>query len=171
MRFALTAALGLAIVGGSVSSASSARSAASACVGARVHYGPAPNPTLRDLRLPWVSAGGRGRELVGYLWYYGGDLQGRDRLVAYVGGRLPDRRTSEKIMWVPRRVQMSVLIVSGHQLDGAGTFHDAFRVATSGSLVLFPSTLDIPSTGCWKLTVRNGRFAARFAVVVLPASP
>jgi hypothetical protein len=165
---AVTALAGLGLAAVATPAAGAEPDQAPPCISARVHFGPAPHGDLRSLRLPWISAGARGREIVGYLWYYTPQLRAGDRLVIYVGGRVPGGPAT-KIMWVPRRVGGRVLSVAGRRLDGPGAFAQEFLVARSGRRILFPSIVDLPATGCWLLTVRNGSYRARFAVVALSA--
>lgn len=136
------------------------------CIGARVHYEAGPDRDLR--RLPWVSAGRRGREVVGYLFYYGEELRSGPRLRIYPGGELPGGG-STKILWVVRQPDSSTLTILGRRLDGAGAFRQDERSARGPSGVVFPSIVDVPDTGCWLLTVRNGRRSARFAVEAIQA--
>jgi hypothetical protein len=140
--------------------------AAETCVGARVRFDEAPDAAL-GLRTPWISAGRRGRQVVGYLFYYGPDLRTSDRLKIYIGGQLPDGRTSTKILWIPRQAQTSLLTIIGDRLDGTGHFEQEQRVARAGARPVFPSIVDVPRVGCWRLTIRNGRQVVRFAVVAI----
>jgi hypothetical protein len=59
------------------------------------------------------------------------------------------------------------LTIQGDQLDGKGRFEQDFLAAHSADRVLYPSIVDVPSAGCWRLTVRNGRQVVRFAVVAV----
>lgn len=158
---------GFAVISASASRATSEQTGS--CVAARVHYDQAPNADLRSPRLPWVSAGRRGREIVGYIWYYTPALKSSERLRIYVGGKVSESGASTKIMWVPRRVVARTLTVTGRRLDGAGTFRQEFAVAHAGQRSLFPSIVVVPSNGCWLLTVSNGRNFARFAVEAISA--
>jgi hypothetical protein len=132
-----------------------------------VHYGQAPKPRL-GIRLPWIAAGRQGRKVVGYLFYYGQSLreQSGGRLMIYSGGETPGGG-STKILWIVRPLSSSQVVISGRQLDGSGTFQQQFRSASASEGTVFPSIVDVPSAGCWLLTVRNGRVAGRFAVVAI----
>jgi hypothetical protein len=88
-------------------------------------------------------------------------------LKIYIGGQLPDGRTSTKILWIPRQAQTSLLTIIGDRLDGTGHFEQEQRVARAGARPVFPSIVDVPGTGCWRLTIRNGRQVVRFAVVAV----
>jgi hypothetical protein len=151
----------LVLVAAAASSSSRAEAQAAPCVGARVHYEPGPHRDLR--RLPWIAAGRSGSEVVGYLFYYTAELRSGARLRIYPGGELPGGG-STKILWVPRRPLSSTLSILGRRLDGAGTFREDARSARGPSGIVFPSIVDVPRSGCWLVTVRNGRRSARFAV-------
>lgn len=166
MRFlALTAVAGLALVSGSVSTARSERGQAASCIAARVHYEPGPREDVRGV--PWVSAGRRGREIFGYLFYYTPELRATKRLKIYAGGECPGGG-STKILWFVRQAVSPLLTITGDQLDGVATFQEQHRSASAGgSGTVFPSIVVVPNAGCWRLTVRNGGKTARFAVVVV----
>lgn len=149
------------IASASASRGGRAEAPSASCVGARVHYEPG---TDRDLRgLLWVSAGRRGREIVGYLFYYTAELRSGPHLRIYAGGELPNGG-STKILWVVRRPFSSTLVVTGRRLDGPGAFEQAGGSARGPSGVVFPSIVDVPSPGCWLLVLRNGRRSVRLAV-------
>src|SRR5438132_2537354 len=116
-----------------VASAVGASRSVEACVSARVHYEPGARADLRGL--PWVSAGARGREIVGYLFYYGSGprdpvLTSSPGLVIYTGGKTPDGGPTTKILWVPRRSGLSMRIL-GRRLDGEGAFTQRLGLAYS----------------------------------------
>lgn len=165
-----SAAVGITVLGVAVLAPSSSGARAgqvSECVSARVHYEPGPR---RDLRaLPWVSAGRREREIVGYLFYYSSSrddprVSENPGLVIYAGGLLPGGNAATKILWVPRVAQRSWLTISGRRLDGPGAFSHRERVASGA---VFPSIPEIPEPGCWRLTLRNGRQVVRLAVLAI----
>ena len=108
--------------------------------------------------------------MVGHLFYYGQPLRERsgDRLMIYTGGDVPGGGAT-KILWIVRPLSSSQLLISGRQLDGSGTFEHQFRSASATEGTVFPSIVNVPSAGCWLLTVRNGRVAGRFAVVAVDA--
>jgi hypothetical protein len=159
-------ALALAAAASPASSGSRAETQATPCVGALVHYEAGPDRDLR--RLPWVASGRRGRDVVGYLFYYTPELRRGPRLRMYAGGELPGGG-STKILWVVRQPVSSTLTVLGRRLDGAGTFRQEERSARGPSGIVFPSIVDVPESGCWLLTVRNGRRSARFALEAISA--
>jgi hypothetical protein len=171
MRWLAIAAVTLVALLAGPSSSAPQTARASSCVAAQVHYGPAPKPRL-SIRLPWIAAGRPSHQVVGHLFYYGNELRQSSRLTIYTGGELPGGG-STKILWIPRPLQSSQVVIDGTQLDGTGHFQQQFRGASSTSGTVFPSIVSVPSAGCWLLTIRNGRTLGRFAVVAVdrPSSP
>jgi hypothetical protein len=131
------------------------------CPATTVHYGAAPGGT------PWVASGA----ITGRLFAYGGRtlMDGRvnssDGLVLYTHGRTPSGAT--KILWVVRKRFGPTLTLRATRLDGPGTFMQRF---THGG-GQFPSIVDVPQAGCWRLSLRTGTVRATFVVqaVDLPA--
>jgi hypothetical protein len=130
---------------------------ASACISASVSYADPPDP--RAPSIPWIHAG----PVVGYLFYYGaaGPWQTQtDRvLITPRGGT---SRYATKILWHVRGGSRSITI-SGRRLDGFGRFRQ--RVWATGGY--YPSIVDVPSAGCWRVTVRSGPKSGRFAFLAL----
>ena len=110
--------------------------------------------------------------MIGHLFYYDASLreQGGERLLIYTGGELPGGGAT-KILWMVRPLSSSQVSISGRRLDGPGTFAQQFRSASSPEGTVFPSIVNVPSAGCWLLTVRSGRVTGRFAVVAADAPP
>ena len=106
-------------------------------------------------------------KVVGYLYGYGDDLRSRSpgRAALFTGGKGPDGRS--KILWFARGGQTS-LSVTGVRLDGSGKFARRFPevgVANSRGGSYHASIIDLPSAGCWRLTVRSLRAQGRFALL------
>lgn len=130
---------------------------ASACISASVSYARPPDP--RAPSIPWIHAG----PVAGYLFYYGaaGPWQTRtDRLLITPGGGTSLYAT--KILWHVRGGSR-LITISGQRLDGLGHFRQRFS-AKGG---YYPSIVDVPSAGCWRVTVRSGRHSGRFAFLAL----
>ncbi len=80
-------------------------------------------------------------------------------------------------MWVPsapESVDLSLTVI-GRRLDAVGIFRQQFPVAyaiTPPAGPVFPSTIDIPTPGCWLLTVRGAKAAgiAVFGAVALTSN-
>ena len=165
---ARAAAILAAIAVGGLASAApavSGRTEAVAC-GARVHE--EANPALGTLSGGrWVAGSPRRSGLVGYL--FGGEVV-NGRFAVYTGGENPGTRTSEKILWiVPKRKRVGPRLVISGRKDGSTTVTYRRRLGEASSAQtpghLYPSILDLPVPGCWKLTLRTGKVSATVSVL------
>ena len=151
------------------SATSSRRTAASTC-GARVHE--EPNPILGTLSGGrWVAGSPRRSGLVGYL--FGGEVVD-GRFAVYAGGLNPGTRSSEKILWIlPQRKRVGLRLAISGRKDGSTTvtYRRRLREASSAQTPghLYPSILDLPVPGCWKLTLRTGKISATVSVLAQAA--
>ena len=131
---------------------------ASACLSAPVSY-TAP-PDSRAPRIPWIHAG----PVVGYLFYYGADGPWKtqaDRVLISTQGQASGGGAT-KILWRVRGGSKAVRIV-GKRLDAAGSFRQLFPVTQTGGGAFFPSIVNVPSSGCWRVSVSSGNHVGRFA--------
>jgi hypothetical protein len=165
MRAAATLAAIVVVALASSSPATSSHEATSTC-GARVHQ--EPNRQLGTLSGGrWVAGSPRTSGLVGAL--FGGEVV-NGRLAVYAGGVNPGTRANEKILWiVSRRKRVgSRLMISGRK-DGSTAVTYRRRFAEAGSAQVpgynYPSILDLPVPGCWKLTLRTGKVSATVSVL------
>ena len=102
---------------------------------------PAPIPGLAWVRVSPTLAG------VLFTW------KGSPTLELPTGGAWGDGSTA-KVLWWPRgRGGGRALTVRGRSLDGGGSFVEKFSAASSG----YPSIVDIPSAGCWRIDVTTGK--------------
>jgi hypothetical protein len=137
---------------------------ASTC-GTRVHQ--EANPQLGTLSGGrWVAGSPRTSRLVGYL--FGGEVVS-GRFAVYTGGLNPGTRSSEKILWIlPRRKRVGSLLAISGRKDGSTTVTYRRRLGEASSAQtpghLYPSILDLPVSGCWKLTLRTGKISATVSV-------
>jgi hypothetical protein len=180
---------GVAALGAATHNATSASStavatattSAASCAATRVHYERSrEGSALPDL--PWIAVGRGANRTVGYLFYYGTSVLGDSRfnrssgVTIPVGGTIPAGDTSPaasaKILWFTRGKASSRLLLVGRRLDGPGTFRHTEDAASSPSGT-FPSIIELPSAGCWRLTLKTGRVIATVVVqaVELPARP
>ena len=67
-----------------------------------------------------------------------------------------------KILWRVRGGSRVVRII-GKRLDAAGSFRQQFPATPSGGGAFFPSIINVPTSGCWRLTVISGNHVGRFA--------
>jgi hypothetical protein len=155
--FALVA-VALAAVGARPLLAHGPAASARTCSATPVRY--AAPPAAPDL--PFVSVG----KIDGYLFYYPPALadprvHGSEGLVIYAGGESPDGQVAMKILWRTRHPAATLRIV-GRRLDARGAFVQ--RLPADTSRVEFPSIVDVPAAGCWRLTLTAGAAHARLVV-------
>lgn len=116
--------------------------------------------------LPWIAASPASTGLVGHLFYYDGQNawkhQRLRRLHIYSGGESPDGRINMKILWELRRGSAPGLRVQGKRLDGSGSFAEYFQGGSQ-----FPSIIDVPTAGCWRLTLKAGKQTGRVTVIAV----
>jgi hypothetical protein len=159
------AAVVAAVVASTAPGASSGKAEATPC-GARVHQ--EPNPLLGTLSGGrWVAGSPRTSGLVGYL--FGGEVV-NGRFAVYTGGLDPGTRRREKILWlVSKRKRVGPRLVISGRKDGSTTVTYRLRLAEAGSVQppahQYPSILDLPVPGCWKLTLRSGKVSATVSVL------
>jgi hypothetical protein len=145
--------------------------AAPRCEATLVHYRPYKGVEPGLASLPWIAASPVPSGLVGHLFYYDRLNVWRrkrlPRLRIYSGGQSPDGRISMKIFWELRRGSASAMNVYGKKLDSSRSFSQQLSPA-AGSSTQFPSIIDVPTPGCWRLTVRAGKTTGRVVFLVLP---
>ena len=141
-------------------------SSAPACTAADVHAPPVtPVQVGAPKGLPWISAGRRAHQIVGYLFYYADRSRPTgSRWTIWAGGESADS-VATKILWAMRKGTATALSVVGTRLDAVGSFRDRFASIGGG---MFPSIVVVPQAGCWRLTLRAGRSVVRFAVLAVP---
>jgi hypothetical protein len=97
---------------------------------------------------------------------------GGGRALLYTHGTGPGGGNM-KVAWWVRRSTGSALTIVGRRLDAPGSFRQQFPEALSytshppGYLAVFPSIVDVPAAGCWRLAVRTG---VRRGTIVVKAS-
>ncbi|MGC9974946.1 MAG: hypothetical protein ABSC36_06125 [Gaiellaceae bacterium] len=144
-------------------------SAAKVCEATRVHYRSYKGVQKGLEVYPWISASPQAG-LVGHLFYYPGQkVWQRKRLSKvriYAGGQSPDGRMSMKILWEIRNQHVSEasMRVKGRRLDGKGSFSDI--LAGKGQ---FPSIIDIPTPGCWQLTLKGAGATGSVTMIAVAA--
>jgi hypothetical protein len=131
------------------------------CPATRVHYERNVLAGFGLTELPWVKPAGSA--IIGYLFYYRDVLHDRrfsrsPRLAIPIRGRTPSGST--KILWVPQGEPGRTLLLTGRRLDGTESFSHRESAAGGG----FPSIIEIPSAGCWQLTLTTGGLSASLVV-------
>lgn len=125
-----------------------------------------PSPTGGNI--PWLTATPRSSGITGTIFYpVPSDATGA---TIYPNKHAPDGATT-KILWtVPDQTAARELRVRAQRLDAAAAMPPQHFPSAGGSSesALFPSVVDVSSTGCWLLTLRSGKAAG---VVVLNSVP
>jgi hypothetical protein len=138
-----------------------AKGSAAACIAAPVRTTASPPTSGGPRGVPWMRAG----RTVGYL--FGSALPlSPGRAALYTGGIGPGGG-SMKVLWAVRDSRRTVTI-AGDRLDGPGTFSESFpgaSVSGARDYGYYPSIVDIPAAGCWRLTVLSPGKRGRFAVL------
>jgi len=143
---------------------------AAACEATRVHYRPYKGVPAGLAPLPWIAASPTSSSLVGHLFYYDGLNVWRrkrlPRLRMYTGGQSPDGRLSMKILWELRQGGAPTMLVRGRKLGSSGSFSQQLSPA-AGSTTQFPSIIDVPTPGCWRLTLKAGKTTGRVVLIAI----
>jgi hypothetical protein len=117
----------------------------------------------------WIAASPVSSALLGHLFYYDRDNPWRRKRLArlriYAGGQSPDGRESMKILWELRRGSAIALRVQGTRLDASGSFSQELSPAGAAQ---FPSIINVPTRGCWRLTLRAGKVTGHVTLLALP---
>jgi hypothetical protein len=60
------------------------------------------------------------------------------------------------VLWTAQRPGASAtLLISGERLDKPGHFSSRYPSVSPGNQ--FPSYVEVPQAGCWRVTVKSGR--------------
>jgi hypothetical protein len=129
------------------------------CGSSVVHYGKLPAAARSGgiPSIPWI--GSPGNAVVGALFYYGTPPfdTGPARAVIGTRGR-SGAGAATKILWWTRD-DTSRLSITGHRLDGPGSFATSVPPAGGDGGTVgtqFPSIVEIPRSGCWQIDLKGG---------------
>jgi hypothetical protein len=140
------------------------------CDSTLVHYTRYEGAAAGLAQLPWIAASPASAGLVGHLFYYDPLNSWKQKhlpgLRLYSGGEGPNGRISMKILWESRRGSARDLSVRGRRLDGSGSFSQQLPPASSNQRQ-FPSIIDVPAPGCWRLTLTTGTVKASVSALVV----
>jgi len=122
-----------------------------------------PTPVFRTVPHPkfgqvtWLQATPRTDGIAAMRFV--GTLPGADAAVIYAGGLAPGGWATKFLWWSPH--PGTSLTLAGRRVDGIpGRFAQRFGLATADDgTTVFPSIVNIPSAGCWAVTLRTGRTA------------
>jgi hypothetical protein len=84
-------------------------------------------------------------------------LPGADRAIIYAGGQAPEGWATKFLWWAPHPT--GTLVLTGRRVGGTGRFVQKFGSAASDDAIVFPSIVEIPTAGCWAVTVSMGQAA------------
>jgi hypothetical protein len=143
------------------------------CGATTVHYRLYEGEGPGLAQLPWIRASPPSTGLVGHLFYYDSTNPWKRKRLStlrmYSGGESPDGRLSMKILWELRHgnVPPPLLEVLATRIDGPGSSFQRLP-STSSDASQFPSIIDLPAPGCWRLTLRAGATTGDVVIHVIP---
>ncbi|MGH3002701.1 MAG: hypothetical protein ACRDM1_08600 [Gaiellaceae bacterium] len=136
------------------------------CPVSHVHYRPYKDQGAGLRLVPWIATA-PSAAFSAHLFFYGATPWSRRHLLgARIFTAAAKRNVNPKVLWIARRPGAGRSIsISGSRLDRPGRFEARYPRALSGSQ--FPSYVEVPQAGCWRVTVRSGRLVGRvvFAAV------
>jgi len=148
--------------------------ASSRCEATRVHYRPYAGVEAGLAPYPWIAASPTSASIVGHLFYYAA-VKAWMRAQApgleiYTGGQTPNGRASMKVLWDFPRVKTPLPVqLRGKRLDRAGSFVQTLSPAgpTRTGPTEYPSIVDVPAPGCWRLPVTTGTSVGRVTMLAV----
>ena len=137
------------------------------CPVSHVRYSPDTSATGGLRSIPWIATTPKGI-FHAYLFLYGGTPWPKLHLVgARIFTSVTTRSVNPKVLWTAQRPGAgTTLLISGKRLDKPGHFSSRYPSASSGRSQ-FPSYVEVPQAGCWRVTVKSGKLegAVTFAAV------
>jgi len=137
-----------------------------ACPVSHVHYSPDTSATGGLRSIPWIASAPTG-VFHAHLFLYGGTPWPKHHLLgARIFTTVKTRSISPKVLWTARGSGAgATLLISGKRLDKPGHFSSRYPRASPGNQ--FPSYVEVPQAGCWRVTVKSGKLegAVTFAAV------
>jgi hypothetical protein len=139
--------------------ASGAKRAISACPMSHVHYAPYTGVEPGLGAVPWVLTAPDGR-FKAHLFFYDPTIFSwakEQRLGARIFTVRKARRINPKVLWITRTNGYGrTLKIKGQRLDAAGSFSGTYPGFGD-----YPSYVNVPTPGCWRVTVTAGRVTGR----------
>jgi hypothetical protein len=120
-----------------------------------------PTPVFRTQPHPkfgaitWMQATPRGSGVAAIRFV--SVVPGADSATIYAGGQAPEGWATKFLWWAPHPT--GPLVLTGRRIGGTGRFVQHFGGAGSDDGLVFPSIVEIPTAGCWAVTVAMGKAA------------
>jgi hypothetical protein len=135
------------------------------CPVSHVRYGPDPAAAGGLRSIPWITTA-PGSTFHAYLFYYGATPWPRERRVgARIFTTVKARNVNPKVLWVPqKRGAGRTISISGARLDADGRFSSRYLRASGNQ---FPSYVEVPAAGCWRVTVRTGQLVGKVTFIAV----
>ena len=131
---------------------------AGGCGSTQVFAGPGPDADLGLADNPWAPATPPDAGIVAYFWYPSPDL-------LFAHG--PSDRT--KVLWVSHGQQATDLTIAAHPFNASSPVIRFDFPPASSPVGNYPSAIDLPGPGCWRLEITLGMAHATIDVMVAPA--
>jgi hypothetical protein len=124
----------------------------SACPASHVHYSSYPGVGQGLANVPWIETSNGA--FYGHLFYVGATPWRRTKPVgAHIFTTAKPRNFNPKVLWISRRGAASGhLVIRGRRLDALGAFVTG---SPNPSGYQFPSYVEIPTAGCWRVSVSS----------------
>lgn len=150
-------AITFAVMSFSVSAPSGTRSSSSSCPMSHVQYKSYAGVDQGLASVPWIAAVPTG-SFKAHLFYYGNTRWAREkRLGARIFTTKRTRNINPKVLWITKARGYGLkLTIRGQRLDAPGSFTASYEGWRE-----YPSYVDVPTAGCWRVTVKSGRVSGR----------
>jgi hypothetical protein len=144
----------------SVEASTSPSPVAGSCGATQAFAAPGPDAGLGLADNVWAPASPAEAGVVAYFWYPPPDL---------VFAHGPNGGT--KVLWISHGQQASRLTIAAHPFNASSPVVRSDFPAASSPIGNYPSEIDLPSPGCWRLELTLGTVHATIDVMVGPARP
>ena len=123
------------------------------CAASTVQYRAAPRRPRGVAGVPWIAS--TNSAFRGYLFYWGGTRWARTRPKRVrIFTTRAHVRVNPKVLWIALGRSASTVSIHGTRLDAPGSFTARYPAAIGGGQ--FPSYVEVPAAGCWRVAVRSG---------------
>jgi hypothetical protein len=134
----------------------------SSCPAAPIYQG-GPSNVFVTSTIPWVQALPTSSGIMGHLFYAQTHTTGGTYRFLHTGGSYPGEGVNTKILWtVDHPGILAALQIDGTNLSDRGkTFRQTINPTASPVVVpspdQYPSIVDVPGAGCWRLQITSGQ--------------